>query len=138
MRFNRSRRGTSAIEYAILMPVYLVVTLGMLEFGLFFGQEPILDSAARACARTSAYTADAAAMDAAGQAAADNVLTSYKSVLLFDQNAVQYAHLNDNTVSAPLITCTLNVPYSSITRLSYITHPNGLQASSTFRSEYWR
>jgi Flp pilus assembly protein TadG len=47
------QRGTSAIEFAILAPVFLLMLAGMLAYGLYFGAAHSLAQLAADAARTS-------------------------------------------------------------------------------------
>jgi len=52
---NRSRRrGQSLVEYAVTVPVFLLILLGMLEFGFAFSQHMTMEYATREGARTGA------------------------------------------------------------------------------------
>lgn len=54
--FKRDDAGTSAVEFAIILPVFLVILLGILSFGLYFG----------AAHSTAQLAADAARASVAG------------------------------------------------------------------------
>lgn len=45
---HRSTAGTAAVEFGMLFPVFLVVMLGMLEFGNYLNQMTMLEKAVRA------------------------------------------------------------------------------------------
>jgi hypothetical protein len=49
-----SKSGQSLVEMAIVLPVFLVVLLGILEFGWLFHNEMILANAVRECTRAAA------------------------------------------------------------------------------------
>jgi hypothetical protein len=48
------RRGQSLVEYAVTVPVFLLILLGMLEFGFAFSQHMTMEYATREGARTGA------------------------------------------------------------------------------------
>ncbi|AUI49655.1 TadE/TadG family type IV pilus assembly protein [Arthrobacter crystallopoietes] len=55
---RQSERGAVAIEFAIVLPVLLILLIGMIEFGRIFSAQIILTNAAREGARTMAITDD--------------------------------------------------------------------------------
>lgn len=48
---KQGQRGAAAVEFAIILPVLLFLLLGVVDFGLFFGQNISLQSATREGAR---------------------------------------------------------------------------------------
>ncbi|MBG6182284.1 Flp pilus assembly protein TadG [Arthrobacter sp. CAN_A214] len=52
-------RGAVAVEFAVLLPVLILVLLGIMEFGRAFNVQTSLTSAAREGARVMAITKDA-------------------------------------------------------------------------------
>lgn len=60
-RFNRERRGASAVEMAFAIPVFLMIVFGIFDYGRLFLVRHMMDSAAReavryACVNTSTAT----------------------------------------------------------------------------------
>jgi Flp pilus assembly protein TadG len=53
LRRVRSERGAVLIEFALVFPLLLLVTLGIIDFGLLFQQYEVLTNAAREGARVS-------------------------------------------------------------------------------------
>lgn len=43
---RRQRRGNNAMEFALTLPIFLVITFGMIEFGWFFSRIALVNSAA--------------------------------------------------------------------------------------------
>ena len=54
----RSERGTAALEFALVLPLLLVLVLSVVQAGLVVRDELILVGAARAAAREAAVTGD--------------------------------------------------------------------------------
>jgi len=67
---RRSERGATAVEFALVLPVLLVLVLGIIEFGRAFQVQATLAAAAREGVRVMAIEDDAAAARAATQTAA--------------------------------------------------------------------
>lgn len=55
---RRGSRGQSVIEFAILVPVFMLILLGMLEFGLLFNRHITVEYGSREGARTGAALAN--------------------------------------------------------------------------------
>ncbi|MEZ5826703.1 MAG: TadE/TadG family type IV pilus assembly protein [Geminicoccaceae bacterium] len=51
-RFVRSRHAISAVEFALLGPIFLSLVVAMMELGLFYGNRAIVDHAVQRGART--------------------------------------------------------------------------------------
>ena len=68
-----SERGTAAVEFALVLPLVLVVALGLVQTGLLVRDRLLLEAAARAAARAPAVQEDAAAIRAAALAAAPSL-----------------------------------------------------------------
>lgn len=76
MRAARSaahrERGASLVEFAIVLPLFLVLIGGMVDFGRAFYTEVMLTNAAREGARSAMYSGTAANTSARAIAAAGN------------------------------------------------------------------
>jgi Flp pilus assembly protein TadG len=70
MRGLRDERGASAVEFAFLVPLLLVLVLGIAEFGRAFQVQGTLSAAAREGVRTMALQDDPAAARSAVRTAA--------------------------------------------------------------------
>jgi Flp pilus assembly protein TadG len=60
------QRGSAAVEFALVLPLVLIVTLALVEVGLLVKDQLVVQEAARAAARQAAVSADD---DSARQAA---------------------------------------------------------------------
>jgi len=65
---GRPDRGSAAVEFALVLPLVLVVVLGLVQVGLVVRDRLLVEAAARASARAAAIQEDPAVID---QAAAD-------------------------------------------------------------------
>jgi Flp pilus assembly protein TadG len=71
-RDRAHERGTAAVEFALVLPLLLVVTLALVQVGLLVRDRLLVESAARAGARAAALADDAVAIrNAAAEAAPD-------------------------------------------------------------------
>lgn len=68
---RQDERGSAAVEFALVLPLLLIVTLGLVQVGLLARDELLVVQAARAGAREAAVVADAISVrDATVSAAA--------------------------------------------------------------------
>ena len=65
-----SQRGSAAVEFALVLPLVLVVVLALVQVGLFVRDRQLVEAAARAGARAAAVQDDPTAIRAASLAAA--------------------------------------------------------------------
>lgn len=69
---GRKERGTAVAEFALVLPLLLVIALALVQVGLLVRDRLLVESAARAGARAAAIQEDATAIhDAVTQAAPD-------------------------------------------------------------------
>lgn len=66
-------RGTAAVEFALVLPLVLVVALALVQTGLLVRDRLLVEAAARAGARTAAVQDDPAAIHSAALAAAPSL-----------------------------------------------------------------
>jgi len=71
MPTNRDR-GAAAVEFAIILPLLLALTLGILAFGYAFHVQTVLDNAARDAVRIAALETGTSRISAARQTAIDS------------------------------------------------------------------
>jgi Flp pilus assembly protein TadG len=64
------QRGSAVVEFALVLPLVLVVVLGLVQVGLVVRDRLLVEAAARAGARAAALQDDAAAVATAALAAA--------------------------------------------------------------------
>lgn len=79
---QRNERGAAAVEFALILPVLLLILIGVVEFSLGFNAQLSLNQAAREGARNMAIhnnagAAATAAGNAAGRLAASSVATAF-------------------------------------------------------------
>ncbi len=75
MRTHNRERGASAVEFALIVPMLLILVLGIAEFGRAYNVQTTLSGAARAGVRVMALDDDAAAARTATKAAAAPAIT---------------------------------------------------------------
>jgi len=80
LRKRRCDRGAAAVEFALVLPVLLLLVLGAIDWGYFFFVQQVVTNAAREAARVGSLTpydpANVAA-DATAKNEAETVATAY-------------------------------------------------------------
>jgi len=69
-------RGQGLVEFALILPIFLLLLFGMVEFGRAWMTKNILTGAAREAVRRAAVQVDFASSDSAAQQRAQEVLNS--------------------------------------------------------------
>jgi Flp pilus assembly protein TadG len=68
-----SERGAVAVEFAVLLPIMLLILVGMVEFGRIFNAQIIVTNSAREGARTMAITSEVARAESATKIAGSSL-----------------------------------------------------------------
>lgn len=117
MRRNNERigavtgdRGAAAVEFALLLPVLLLILFGIVDFGRAFNAQIVLTQAAREGVRAYALT---------GNTSDGNART---------QEAIQGTTLQGPGVSTTMTACTTGSPttLTATTQFTYMTPVSGL------------
>jgi Flp pilus assembly protein TadG len=106
---RRTERGATAVEFALIVPLLIVLVLGIVEFGHAFQVQGTLSAAAREGVRLMALQND----PAAARAAVRNAATSLKPGITDAQIVISPAScpvLNGGSTSVRL-TITYPMPY---------------------------
>jgi Flp pilus assembly protein TadG len=111
-------RGAAAVEFALVVPVLLLLVFGIAEFGRAYNVQTIVSAAAREGVRTMALGNDAGAARAAAQAAAPTLQLNEISV------APSACPVDG---SGPTVTATVTVTY----QMSFATHLFGSSLTLT-------
>jgi len=109
IRLMRDTRGQSLIEFALILPMMLVVMFMITEFGRALYTYNVLATAARAAAR-AAVVSGAGNFEANGRARALEILTSAH----LDSGASLNVEVKDNYNGSGLkvVICTINRPFT--------------------------
>ncbi len=110
-RLRRSERGASAVEFAMILPILIVLVVGIAEFGRAFQVKSTLAAAAREGVRTMALQNN----QSAARATVENVASSLNP-------AVTDAQITITPASCPTsYPTTTNVTLTISYRLSFFT-----------------
>ena len=126
-RRGHEQRGASAVEFALVLPLLLVVALALVQVGLLVRDRLLVEAAARAGARTAAVDPDEGAVaDAVARSAPD-----------LDAGALTVAVVRAGTQGDPV---TVTVGYTSAIRVPIIgwliTHGVAMTSTATDRQEF--
>src|SRR5918998_714430 len=120
----RGERGATAVEFAFIVPVLIVLVLGIAEFGRAFQVSGTLSAAAREGVRVMALQND----PAAARAAVQNAASSLRPAVTNAQIAIPVTCPADTGAGV-----TTNVRITVTYRMPYLTgfFGSGLQLSGT-------
>ncbi|MGZ4131698.1 MAG: TadE/TadG family type IV pilus assembly protein [Actinomycetota bacterium] len=103
----RSERGSAVVEFALVLPLVLVVVLGLVQVGLVARDRLLVEAAARAGARAAAVDPDDAAIAETALAAAPGLDPALASVSVVRAGArgdpVTVRIVYDDPVRVPLV-----------------------------------
>ena len=119
-RRGQDERGASAVEFALVLPLLLVVALALVQVGLLVRDRLLVEAAARAGARTAAVDPEQAAIaDAVARSAPD-----------LDPGALMVGVARAGTQGDPV---TVTVGYTAAIRIPFIGWliPHGVEMTST-------
>jgi len=101
-----SERGAAAVEFAILLPLLLMLVLGTIEFGRAYNAQIILTNAARDGVRVMAINNDPTAAKTAAQKAAASVSSIPASNITLSTNTCSTGNQVTLTIKYTLSTIT--------------------------------
>jgi Flp pilus assembly protein TadG len=126
---KQSDRGQAFVEFALILPVLLLIVLGIIQFGSLYNNDETITNATRAGARVAAVS----------RTASDPVGTTIQAVKNAAPNLTQ-SQINVTVTPAPpwqpggTVTVTATYPYS-INLLGMVVKSGNLSSSTTERIE---
>lgn len=127
VRTAGAERGTATVEFALLLPLLLMMCLALVQVGLLARDRLLAEAVARAGAREAAVQADEAAIREAALAAGPGL----------DPDAVTIGVTREGTVGDPV---TVEVGYAEPIRVPFVDWLFGdtvsMKASATNRQEF--
>jgi len=134
--FRKKRRGAAVVEFALVVPVFILLVFGMVEFGRAVMVQQVLVNASREGARQ-------AVLDGSTVAEVESRIEGYLSASTIDGALIEY-EVNGVIVGNPsvakfgdAVTVRISVPFDSVSWLPVPDYLGGttLTASSIMRRE---
>ncbi len=126
-RVRRAETGTAAVEFALVLPLLLVIALALVQVGLVIRDRLLVEEAARAGARAAAVEADPDAIVGAARSAAPDL----------DPSSLGVDVIREGGRGDPV---TVNVTYASAIKVPLVSWLFGsavsMRASTTDRQEF--
>ena len=130
----RSESGASAVEFALLLPVLMMILFGIIEFGLALHRQAILTNASREGARLGIVVSSPPIALAAVNAKIDSYLTS-AGINPGDVTRTPPPVLTGGTGSSVIVTLTLPYTFTVLPGLTSIAPSINLVARTEMRHE---
>ena len=121
------RRGTAAVEFALVAPIFFCLLLGIIEFGRMLMVQQILVNAAREGARASILPGET---DAQVTTVVSNYMTA-SGISGYNAGPYTTPTLASNPASGTALTVTVSVPCAKVSWLSYSSWFQGQTLSSS-------
>jgi Flp pilus assembly protein TadG len=122
-----SQKGTAAVEFALVLPLILVVALALVQTGLLVRDRLLVEAAARAGARAAAVQEDASAIRSEALAAAPSL----------EDGAFELAITRAGARGEPV---TVSIRYAAPVRVPFVEwlfhDAVGMSTSTTARQEF--
>ena len=134
--FRKNRRGAAVVEFALVVPVFMLLVFGMIEFGRAVMVQQVLVNASREGARQ-------AVLDGTTVAEVESRIDGYLSVSSIDGATIEY-EVNGVIVGDPgvalfgdAVTVRISVPFDNVSWLPVPQYIGGttLTASAAMRRE---
>lgn len=126
-RYVKNDRGQTLVEFALILPVLLLLVIGMMDFGLIINQHMIMAEAAREGARSAALGGSNSTVTTVVRTAASQINTNQLTVTIVPA---------DTRIRGDSVTVRVTNP-ARITQLVRPFFPDGfvVQGSATMRVE---
>lgn len=126
--YIKNNRGQALVEFALILPVLMLLIVGVMEFGLIINQYMVVTQAAREGARSAALGGSNATVTTTVKTAASQIDTSQIIVTISPSTT---------RVRGSGVTVTVQKPIKTITKLINPFFPTGftVQGMATMRVE---
>jgi len=127
---RKKRRGAAAVEFAIVLPVFVLLVFGMIEYGRMVMVQQVITNASREGARQ-------AVLDGATTTSVQSAVTTYLTNASVSGGSSTVTPSPATAASGDPITVTVSVPFSAVSWLPSPMYLGGktLSASTTMRRE---
>lgn len=135
-KLSKSEKGQSAVEFALILPILLLLILGMIEYGWLLNAQITLTSAAREGARVAAVAVVDKRVNAL--AAINNSVNGKSGILPIQDTLSEFVYTtppgNVEDVAIRYVKIEINGKVKPIIGL-YVSNPFWIKATATMRLE---
>jgi Flp pilus assembly protein TadG len=124
--------GVSAVEFGLVLPVFLIVLLGIIDYGWVFYVKLNITNAAREGARVGVTQDTGGAAKSEAELAARNYLVAANMDATVGTAAI---NSSDPEASTPSGTVQVDITYNFSPLVGFVPTPNQLYASAAMRWE---
>jgi Flp pilus assembly protein TadG len=127
---RKRRRGAAAVEFAVVLPVFVILVFGMIEYGRMVMVQQVITNASREGARK-------AVLDGATTSSVQTAVTSYLTSAKVNGGSAAVSPNPTSAAAGDPITVTVSIPFSAVSWLPSPMYLGGktLSASTTMRRE---
>ncbi|MBO1265986.1 pilus assembly protein [Proteiniclasticum sp. SCR006] len=135
--FRSNEEGQGIVEFALVLPIFIMFLLGIIEFGWMFNAQITTTSAAREGARTRAImgiTTDPVKVLSFDTAAEEVVRQSALPTIPEDKIEATFINITENSINGVFIQCDVEAVVKPLVGF-FIRGDQILTATATFRVE---
>ena len=127
---RKTRRGAAAVEFAVVLPVFVILVFGMIEYGRMVMVQQVITNASREGARC-------AVLDGATTSSVQSAVTTYLSNAQVSGGSTAVTPEPATAASGDPVTVTVSIPFSAVSWLPSPMYLGGktLSASTSMRRE---
>lgn len=126
---RRHRRGENAIEFALVLPVLLVVLFGIFEMGWYFNRYLVVSAATRDGARAAAMVPEDGDVEGVARQMVLNKLSD-----LADTSEVAVSTTVDGVAPDRTVTVTVTTPYTAFAG-RFVPAPSTIESTFSLHME---
>lgn len=115
--YLRNNRGQTLVEFALIIPIFLLLVFGMMDFGIVLNQYLVVTEAAREGARSAAV----------GNSDSDSIAAARVAAATIDQGQLQVTVTPAAKISGSPVTVTVSNPVTIVTPLISAFFPANFQ-----------
>ena len=117
-RRRRHERGAAAVEFALVMPILLMLVLGIIDFGYLINRSSMVTNAARDGAREASLNGTTATIQAAAQGSLDGVPGATVTVTCTKPDGAACGTYDTDATSSGIAEVTIDYTHEMITPIS--------------------
>jgi len=128
----RKEQGQAMVEFALVLPILILLICGIIDFGWIFGNQLLANNASREAARSCAINADLSQSDL--ETLAEEVVTN-RAATLCDLCPVSVAVADETSADGISVTVTCDLPILTPLTSTVLGATYPIEATSIMRKE---